>query len=70
MLGELQGEWVGRITNLYVDLWEMKIYLKIWNKQVFGDVRVEKSAIMNRIEELNEIELNGELREDTRRDVD
>ena len=45
---------------------EAKDEVKKWKKQAFGDVRVEKKAIMERIGKLDEKESSGELDENSR----
>ena len=44
----------------------VKNEVKKWNREVFGDVRLEKNALISRIEELDEIEFIGELDENGR----
>ncbi|KAM7469396.1 hypothetical protein LguiA_007579 [Lonicera macranthoides] len=47
-------------------LGDVKREVRKWNKEVFGDIRIEKFAILRRIEELDKIDYSSRLNEDER----
>lgn len=56
---------VGRASNSW-KIGGVKNEVKKWNREVFGDVRLEKNTLLNRIGELDEMEIIGELDENRR----
>ena len=46
---------------------EVKNDIKKWNKEVFGDVRLEKIAVLSKIGELDALEASGNMGESDRR---
>ena len=47
----------------------MKHKIKSWNKEIFGDVRVKKGKILERIQEIDEVEVRGILEDELKNEI-